>query len=347
MESTTLDHLASICGATVEGDGTRTVTGPASLSEAGPEEVSFLAHGKYRGQLANTRAAGVVVGPDVTADGVTATLLRCEDPNRAFSALVSHFAGAPARPEPGVHPSAVIADSARIGEGVSVGALVSVGAQAELGDGAVLHPGCVVGERAVVGPETVLHPGVVLYEGTRLGARCVLHAGVVLGADGFGFEPTATGWEKVPQCGDVRVGDDVEIGANTTVDRARFGTTAIGNGVKIDDQVMIGHNCTIGDGAMVIAQSGLAGTTHVGKRAILAARSGVGGHASVGDGAILGPGTTTHRNVPAGARLMMPALSFEREVGMRIPGALDRLPDLLRRVRELEGRLARLEGGGA
>ena len=215
IERTVLE-LAALCGATLEGDGSRLVIGPASLEEARPDQISFLANPRYRSQLAETLAGAVLLGIDVECPRPDLTLLRCEDPNRAFTDVVRAFAADAPRPAAGAHPLAAIDPTARIGEGVHVGPHAVVGAEAVLGRGVIVHGTAAVGAGVQVGDETELHPGAVLYPGVRVGCRCLLHAGAVVGADGFGFEPGPGGWTKIPQCGTVELGDDVEIGAGTT-----------------------------------------------------------------------------------------------------------------------------------
>ncbi len=346
MPPRTLAELAALVGATLEGDGTRPVDGPAPLDEAGEREISFLADARYAAQLRTTRAAGVVLARDAACDRADLALLRCDRPGRAFSTLVQLFAPSDPPALPGVHPTAVIAPGVTLGEGVHVGPLCVIEAGARLEAGAVLLAGVHVGRDCVVGAGSVLHPRVVLYPRVVLGERCTLHAGCVLGAEGFGFDPSEAGWTKVPQCGTVRVGDDVEIGANTTIDRARFGATRIADGVKIDNLVQVGHNCVLEEGALLCAQVGLAGTTRVGRRAVLAGQAGAGGHLTVGAGARVGGQAGVFGDVPPGEDWAgWPARP--RSEALRSVAAARRVPELLERLRALEGRLARLEEGRA
>jgi len=338
----TLAELAERCGALLEGDGERLVTGPADLEGATEHEVSFLANPRYASLLETTRAAGVVVGREVERAREGPTLLRVEDPNRAFTAIVSLFVEEARSPEPGVHPTAAVSPSAELGPRVHVGPFCTVGAEARVGAGAVLRAGAHVGERCRIGERTTLHPGVVLYPRVEIGADCVIHAGTVIGSDGFGFEPSTTGWRKVPQCGTVVVGDRVEIGANCTVDRARFGATTIAPGVKIDNLVHIAHNVRIGADSLLIAQVGVSGSVRIGERVVLAGQVGVSGHLRIGDGARVGAQAGVIGDIPAGvdwwgypARPRMQAL---RE--MAYP---KRVPRIEARLEELERRLAAIE----
>lgn len=342
MIQRTASELAALCGAVLEGDGGRLLVGPAPLSEANPDQISFLRSARHCAQLESTRAGAVVVPLEVKAERSDLALLRCEDPSRAFSRVVEAFQAEGERPAPGVHPSAVVARDARLGEGVSIGALCVVGALAEVGARVVLHPGVVVGPRARIGADSVLHPGVVLYEGVTLGQRCLLHAGVVIGSDGFGFEPGERGWEKVPQCGTVVVGDDVEIGANCAVDRGRFDATRIGDGVKIDNLVQVGHNVVIGDGALLVAQVGIAGSSRIGERAVLAGQVGVAGHLAIGPGARVAAQSGVGMDLEAGKDYFGTPCR-EKNEAFRLLALYGKLPELARRLRELEQRLGQAE----
>ena len=334
MRERTLAEIAALCGAELEGDGARSVRGAASLRDAGEHEVSFLAHQRYRVDLARTKAAGVLVerAEPRTRDDIA--YLRCVDPNAAFTRVVQAFSAEDWRPA-GVHSSAVADPTAKVAPDAVLGANVFVGPECVVGARAVLHAGVVLGRAVRVGEGTVLHPRVVLYDRVEVGARCIVHAGAVLGSDGFGFEPTREGWRKVPQCGNVVIEDDVEIGANSTIDRGRFGATRIGRGVKIDNLVHVAHNVVVGDGALLIAQVGIAGSTRIGPRAILAGQAGINGHIEIGAGARVGAQSGVIDDVPAGAEVLgFPARA--RQQALRRLALVDRLPELFERVRALE-----------
>ncbi len=342
MPVRTLAELAEHCGALLEGDGDRRVTGPADLEDATGDEISFLANPRYAPLLESTAAAGVVVGHGVTRPRESLTLLRVEDPNRAFTTIVSLFAEEEQPAAPGIDPNAAVHPSAQIGEGASIGPCCTVGPGARIETGAVLRAGVHVGEGCRVGARTVLHPGVVLNPRVEVGAECLVHAGTVLGSDGFGFEPSASGWNKIPQCGTVIVGDRVEIGANCTVDRARFGATTIGDGVKIDNLVHIAHNVRVGADSLLIAQVGISGSARIGSRVILAGQAGVNGHVRIGDGARVGGQSGVTSDIPPGldysgypARPRMQALR-ELAYPKRIPRLEARLEELERRLEAIE-----------
>ena len=304
MTAKTLSEIAQLCGASLEGDGDRPITGPASLAEATASEISFLANPKYRAQLDSTRAGGVVVAEDVSCERADLPLLRCSDPNQAFSRVVSAFAAEEPTFPAGIHETAVVGEGCELGENVTLGAHCVVGAGTRIASGVTVGPGCVIGPACELGADTLLHARVTLYSGTRVGERCVLHSGAVIGAEGFGFDPSPEGWVKVPQCGHVILEDDVEIGANTTIDRARFGATVLRRGAKIDNLVQIGHNIVIGENALLAAQVGLAGSTKVGKWAVMGGKSGAAGHIEIGDGARVAGGAAVISDIPAGADFM-------------------------------------------
>jgi UDP-3-O-[3-hydroxymyristoyl] glucosamine N-acyltransferase len=238
-------------------------------------------------------------------------------------------------PVPGVSPDAVVAPGAVLGRDVSIGPLAVVGAGCRLEEGVVLMPGVVLGEHVTIGAGTVLHPRVVVYPGCVIGARVLIHAGAVIGSDGFGFGEEEGGRAKIPQVGIVRIGDDVEIGAGTTIDRATFGETVIGRGCRLDNLVQVGHNVVIGEGSVIVAQSGIAGSTRLGRSVIMAGQSGAAGHLKLGDGAIVGAKSALLADLAPGAFVIGHPAVDHRE-WKRAQAAWRRLPELLRRVQRLE-----------
>jgi UDP-3-O-[3-hydroxymyristoyl] glucosamine N-acyltransferase len=349
MTTKTLAELAYLCGAELLGDGASIVEGPAGLAEAGPRQVSFLANLKYRGEFLATRAAAVLVPRGFDSPRRDLSLLFCADPSACFTRVVGAFVAPEPMPEPGIHSSAVVDASAEIGPGASIGPQCTVGPGARVGEEAILHPSVTLGRAAHIGAHTTLHPGVVCYPGIQIGERCLLHAGAVIGSDGYGFEPSqdpATPWTKIPQCGTVVIEDDVEIGANVTIDRGRFGATRIGRFAKIDNLVHIAHNVVIGDGALIVAQVGIAGSTRIGARAILAGQAGINGHIEIGAGARIAAQAGVFGDVPPGADYLgWPARP--RGEALRRYALVERLPEMQERVKELERRLKDLEGRNA
>ncbi len=305
----TVAELAELCGATVEGDTHLVITGPSGLGDAGPAEVSFLAQPKYAPQLETTRAGAVLVAKDQAVERTDLALLRCDNPEAAFTQIILSFAPDIPEQAAGISKLAHVDPSAQVAADASLAAHVSVGPGAVIEAGATLHPGVAIGAHAKVGPDTILHPGVVLYPYAEVGARCVVHAAAVIGSDGFGFHPVPEGvpaaplWHKTPQAGNAVVEDDCEIGAGVTIDCARFGSTRIGRGCKLDNQVHVAHNVQVGPDTLLLAHVGIAGSSTVGKNVIVAGQAGVTGHVHIGDGAVILAGAGVIADVPPGAEM--------------------------------------------
>lgn len=307
MPSRSAQEIAGLVGGRLAGNPDIAVTGVAALAQARSTELSFLGNDKYRGQVLPSQA-GVVLVPADFPEPVPAgrAWVHCADPSAAFSKVVMIFAPPPVTFAPGVHPTAVVAPSA------------TVAASASIGPHAVIEPGAVIGERTVIGASTyvghetrigddcLIYPQVVIRERCQLGQRIIIHCGTIIGGDGFGYVPNLTGGlhSKIPQVGIVQIDDDVEIGANATVDRARFGKTWIRRGAKIDNLVQIAHNVEIGELSFVIAQAGVAGSTKVGRGAVLWAQAGVAGHLDIGDGAQVLPQGGVAKDVPPGTKVI-------------------------------------------
>ncbi len=342
MPELTVQDIAARVGGAVDAGGELRIRGIAGIRDAQAGELSFVSNPRYASEAAATKASAVLV-PLAWDKPCPAALIRVENPDAAFAAVAVAFAPAPIRRAPGVHPTAVIAPDAVLGSGVSIGPYCVIEPGANIGADTVLDAQVYVGHEAEIGPDSRLYPQVSLRERVRIGARCILHNGVVLGSDGFGYTVNADGVRtKIPQFGTVVVGDDVEIGANTTVDRARFGKTLIGNGVKIDNLVQIAHNVVIGDHAVIVAQVGIAGSTTIGSRAVLAGQAGVAGHLVIGAGAIVGAQAGVTKSVPPGAFVSgYPAAPHEKAT--RIHAHLMRLPEMRAELAELRGRIQRLE----
>jgi UDP-3-O-[3-hydroxymyristoyl] glucosamine N-acyltransferase len=329
----TLAELARRLGATLEGgSGDLEISDVAAIEEAPPGTLTFVADRRHHAHLATTRAAAVLLAPNAPAAPLP--VLRVPHPYLAFVDAMELFHPS-RRPPAGVHPTAVIALSAVLGAGASVGPHVVVGEGVRIGRDAVLHPRVTIYPEARIGDEFTAHAGVVVREEVVIGDRVTVHAGAVVGSDGFGFVPRAEGHRKIPQVGTVVVEDDVEIGANATVDRATLGATVIGRGTKIDNLVMIGHNCRTGPGCLLAAQVGLAGGTRLGAGVMLGGQVGASGHLSIGDGAQVAAQSGIHGDVPAGAVYGgYPAVQIRG--WRRVTSSLPRLPALLRRVRRVE-----------
>ncbi len=280
-------ELAEWLGLTFEGDGEKEIRGAAELERAGADELSFVAGAKYFPAADASSAGCLIATPEF--GGAGRTLIRAQEARMAFAkALFALYP--PAKVEAGVHASAVIGEGVELGAGVTVGPHVAVGEGSVIGQGTRVGAGTVIGRGVKIGEGGLIHPRVTIYDGVEIGKRVVLHAGCVIGADGFGFAWTGERYQKFPQVGTVRLGDDVEVGANTTIDRAALGVTEIGNGVKFDNMVHIGHNCRIGDHVVIAAQTGLSGQVVVEARAVIGGQVGIGDKARIESGATLGSG---------------------------------------------------------
>jgi len=313
------------------------VEGVSTLELAGPRELSFLANPRYARAARRTRAGAVIARP---GDPVApeATVLRCADPYAAVTVSMIALHGYRRPPAFGRDGMARVDPTATVGPDVHLGPGVTVMPRARIGARSVLYPGCYVGEESEIGEDCVLHPGVVLYERCTLGDRVTVHAGTVIGEDGLGYAPVAGRWLKIPQVGGVRIGDDVEIGANCCIDRATLGVTEIGSGTKLGNAIVVGHGSRIGRDCLLVGQVGLAGSTQIGDRVTLAGHVGVVGHIRVGDGATVAAQSLVTEPVPDGATVMgTPALPVG--LARRVAVAQARLPELLRRVRSLEREL--------
>ncbi len=286
----TAQQIAAFLKGTIEGDENTKVSNVSKIEEGKPGTLSFLANPKYRKYIYDTRASIVLVNQDLKLEKkVSTTLIRVKDAYEAFANLLDLYEQSKPR-KTGVSTHASIASTAGTGKDIYIGDFVSIGDHASIGDNVQLHAHVYVGDHASIGKNTILHPGVKILRECMIGENCVIHAGTVVGSDGFGFalEEGSESRRKVPQVGNVVIGNDVEIGANVTIDRATMGSTRIGNGVKMDNLIQIAHNVEIGDNSVVIAQAGVAGSTKIGKNVILAAQAGVVGHLTIADGVIIG-----------------------------------------------------------
>jgi UDP-3-O-[3-hydroxymyristoyl] glucosamine N-acyltransferase len=335
----TLAELAARLGGTVIGDGGRRIEGIRTLESAGPADLSFLTSPRYR-EAARASRAGALLVARHEADLAVDQLVVASAPH-ALAALLALFHPEP-EAAPGVHPSAVVGRGCAIDPTAHVGPYAVVGDGTTVGPRAALHAHVVVGEGCAVGEGSVLFPHVVLYAGVRVGARCRIHAGVVLGADGFGYASDRTGHTRIPQVGGVVVGDDVEIGALSAVDRALLGATTIGDGTKIDNLVQVGHNVVLGRGVILCGQAGLAGSARLGDGVVVGGQAGIGGHLEVGAGAQVASKSAVYESVPAGKTVAgIPAADIRE--WRRGQALARRLGELWRRLRALE----RARGGPA
>jgi UDP-3-O-[3-hydroxymyristoyl] glucosamine N-acyltransferase len=333
----TLSELAQHVGGRIIGDGRVLIRKVAPIEEAGPGEITFLANPRYTSFLTSSKASAVIVGPGVVAQSPTqygTGYLETTDPYVAFAKILQLF-NPPAGYSQQISAQAAIDPTADLAVDVTIFPYVFVGKGVHVGTGTVLHPGVFLGENVTVGRDCVLHPNVVVYDRCQIGNRVILHAGVVIGSDGFGYAGEDQRF-KIPQVGIVDVQDDVEIGANTTVDRATLGRTVIARGCKIDNLVQIAHNVVVGEHSVIAAQAGIAGSTRIGKRVMLGGRVGIINHLTIADGAKIGPGSGILRSVPAGAIRSSGLDAAPHREWLKVIALLPQLPKLWSTVRHLE-----------
>ena len=343
MESSswTVGRLGEAIGAQVEGDAHAAITGAGAIDSAGPGDVTFAVDERRAKLLDGCKASAVILGPGAQTPP-SLTVLRVADPEAAFARVLALLAPPDDLPPPGVHPSAVVQPTARLGKDVAVGPCVVVGAGACLGDGVVLCPNVTVGAEAMVGDSTVLMPGVVVYARCRIGRRCRIHANAVIGADGFGYYTRQGAHHKVPHIGTVEIGDDVEIGACSCVDRAKFDVTRVGAGSKIDNLVQIAHNVQIGRCAVLAGQAGVAGSAKLGDHVVLGGHVGVRDNVTIGDAVQVTGYSAVARDVEAGQVVSgIPAIPVRTHI--RAAQVFERLPDLATQLRQLQARVDALE----
>ncbi|CAN5849657.1 UDP-3-O-(3-hydroxymyristoyl)glucosamine N-acyltransferase [soil metagenome] len=328
-------ELARAAAGRLEGGGDPEITGTAPLDRAGPSDLTLFSSIQYAGE-AEATTAGVVLVTAALSPRLRAGLPRIivDDPHRALTVLLPLLHPAET-PEPGVHPSAVIADDAVLGAGVSVGPCAVVHRHAQIADGVTIGAHTVIGRHCRIGAGAYLHPQVTVYDGVIIGARTILHSGSRIGADGFGYSSSGAGHVKIPQVGGCVLGSDVEVGANTTIDRGSIGDTVIGDGCKIDNLVQVGHNVRMGEHCIVVSQVGLSGSTRLGRFVTVGGQAATRGHLSIGDGATIAARGAVFGDVAAGSTVSGYPARPHREA-MRAQAGLFRLPELMKRLRVLE-----------
>jgi len=337
----TVAAIAQLVGGELIGDGNLIISGFSGIKEAKKNELSFLSNPKYEPLLKDTQAGVIFVPRQIVCPGKN--LIRVDNPSLSFTQVVNHLLkDAPDYKPKGIHPTAVIAPSAKLGPGVAIGAHTVVEDGAVIEDGSVIYANCYIGFEAHLGKDCLIYPNVVLREKVFLANRVIIHSGTVIGSDGFGYVTVNGKHTKIPQVGTVFIEDDVEIGSNVTVDRARFDRTIIGEGTKIDNLVQIAHNVSIGKHCFVVAQSGIAGSTKLGNYVILAAQSGLVGHIEIGDGAIVAAQSGVSKSIKAGEQVfgspahpMKDALRNNAHI-QRLDKYVEMIKDLKKRIEELE-----------
>ena len=296
----TLKEIAQAIEGEVSGDAGVVITGVSGIKEAGSGEITFLANPKYAPLLATTAASAIIISKD-TAAPPAKNVIRCANPSLAFAKVIALMSPEATRHFKGIHPSAVIGKAVKLGKDAAIGPYVVIEDAAEIGDNAVIYPGSFIGRSAKLGNDALIYANVSIRERVAIGERVIIHSGTVIGSDGFGFVEVNGKHHKIPQVGTVEIGDDVEIGANVAIDRARFDKTIIGRGTKIDNLVQIAHNVVIGENCLIVAQVGISGSTVIGNNVILAGQAGLVGHITVGDNAIVTAQSGVSKSIPAGA----------------------------------------------
>jgi len=336
----TARDLANRLGGTLQGDPGVPVRRPVPLQDAGPEDTTFLLDS--RSEPTSPPEVGILICATLPPRPIAKAYIVVKDPRRAMAHLLEMYASFPALPE-GISPLSWIAPDARVEEGVRIGPGVWVGRGTRIGRGSRLYPGVFVGEEVIIGEDCVLYPGVYLAPGTRLGHRVILHPGVVIGADGYGYISDREGHRKIPQIGRVVIEDDVEIGANSCVDRATLGETRIGRGTKIDNLVQIAHNVRIGEHCLIVSQTGIAGSTTLGHRVVLAGQVGVADHVHIPDGTVVTAKSGVSKSLPRRGMYASGWHVLPRNQHLRLQALYRKLPEMAATLESLNERLKRLE----
>jgi len=334
-----LKELAEWVGGTVIGDEEVEISGVASIEEAQPGQITFIANPKFLPKLRETNAAAIIVSPEITQS--SKPLLCVTNPYLAFTKILTLFSQKTYQPK-GIDPHTWISPTALLGNELTIHPFVYIGDRCRIGDRVILYPGVYVGEDSSIGEESVIYSNVSIYPGTVIGKRVILHSGVAVGSDGFGYVKEGRNNVKIPQVGGIEIEDDVEMGANTTVDRGALGKTIIRRGVKIDNLVQVAHNVVIGEDSIIVAQVGIAGSTKIGSNVILAGQVGVADHVEIGDNVMVGAQSGVPYNLPANQGYTgSPALPH-REF-LRAITAFPKLPEMRKTLIEMEKRLKKIE----
>ncbi|UCF95697.1 MAG: UDP-3-O-(3-hydroxymyristoyl)glucosamine N-acyltransferase [Desulfobacterales bacterium] len=334
-----LSQIAALVQGNVVGDPNKLIRGVAPFETAHEDEITLAGQAKFLKKMDETRAGAVIVASGV--EGFSHNLLQVDNPPVAF-AQVMEFFHPPAVPEAVIDPRAVIGRDFVCGADVAIGPLAVVGDRVTLGDRVWLFPGVIIGNDVVIGDDTIIYPNVTVYSRCRIGQRVIIHAGTVIGSDGFGFAPNGDQYYKIPHTGSVQIDDDVEIGANNTIDRGTFGKTWVRRGVKTDNLVHIAHNVTVGENSVLVAQVGISGSVTIGKNAILAGQAGIAGHLRIGDRATVGPQCGVGKSVPDGA-VVIGSPEMPHKKWFRLQRIVAQLPELKKRLEALEKKLQQME----
>lgn len=336
----TLGEIAQLIDGEVIGDPNVVITGVCGIKEAGGGDLTFIANSRYLSLMESTKAAAIITSKEVKEAGKP--IIRTENPSLAFAKMLSLVTPSEIRHPEGIHPQALIGKNVKLGKNVAIQAFCVIEDNVEIADDSILYAGVYVGHHAKIGRNALIYSGVSIRERVVIGDRVIIHSGSVIGSDGFGFAIVRGVHHKIPQIGTVIVEDDVEIGANVTIDRARFDKTVIGRGSKIDNLVQIAHNVVIGENSIIVAQVGISGSTMIGKNVILAGQAGIVGHINIGDGAIVAAQAGVTKSVPSNAKVSgYPAKPHA--TAMRVNACLQKLPDLYKEVKMLNEKIRELD----
>ncbi len=334
-----LKELAALVGGTVVGDDEVEISGVAAIEVAQAGDITFISNPRYLSKLSETMASAVIVSKEITSS--QKPLLCVSNPYLAFAKILTSFSQRTYQAK-GIDPNAWVSPTAQLGKDLTIYPFAYIGDRCFIGDRVTLFPGVYVSEDSSIGEDSILYPNVSIYSGTVIGKRVILHGGVVVGSDGFGYAKEGGKNFKIPQVGKVEIEDDVEIGANTTIDRAALGKTIIRRGVKIDNLVQVAHNVTIGEDSIIVAQVGIAGSTKIGRNVTLGGQVGLAGHIEIGDNVMVGAQSGVAHDLPAsGAYTGSPTLPH-REF-LRVANIFPKLPEMRKTLIEIEKRLTKIE----
>lgn len=336
----TLKEIGALVGGEVVGSDKIVISGISGIKEAKKGDITFLANPRYEALLETTKASAVITSRDIIQS--SKPLVRTINPSLAFAKVVSMFASTANRHPKGIHKTALISSTARLGKNVALGAYAIIGDNVVIGDDTIIYDSCYVGNEVTLGNNCLIYPHVSIRERIEIGNRVIIHCGAVIGSDGFGFEAVNGVQEKIPQIGTVLIEDDVEIGANVTIDRARFDKTIIGKGTKIDNLVQIAHNVITGKNCLIIAQAGVSGSTVLEDNVILAGQAGLVGHIRIGEGAVVAAQAGVTKSVPA--RTMVSGYPARKhDTAIKVNACVQNLPALYKKIKVLEEKVKDLE----
>ncbi|MEW6009489.1 MAG: UDP-3-O-(3-hydroxymyristoyl)glucosamine N-acyltransferase [Candidatus Omnitrophota bacterium] len=336
----TLEEIAKLIDGEVVGDAKTLITGVSGIKEADSGDITFLANPKYFPLIDETRASAIITPRQIT--NVPKPIIRVDNPSLAFAKVVSLAVPADTIRPKGIHQSAILGRNVKLGKDVAIAAYVVVEDEVQIGETAVIYPGCFIGHHTKIGKDTLIYSNVCIRERVSIGERVVIHSGTVIGSDGFGFATVEGVHQRIPQIGTVIIEDDVEIGANVTIDRARFDKTLIGKGTKIDNLVQIAHNVIIGENSIIVSQAGISGSTKIGKNVTLAGQAGLVGHIEIGDGAIVAAQAGVTKSVPP-KTMVSGYPARPHDVAKRVNACIQRLPKLYEKIEALEKELTELK----